>query len=78
MRRLNSGSRIRIVRPGALHGTAGIVLRAVSGGYEVGFTSASGTPLHAVVHPRWLRVTPAQPSDAPAVPAPERLPAAAR
>jgi hypothetical protein len=55
MRYLPPGTPVAIRRPRALRRETGTVLRAVSGGYEVGFTRATGRPEHAVLHPRWLR-----------------------
>lgn len=55
MRYLPPGTPVAIRRPRALRRATGTVLRAVSGGYEVGFTGPTGRPEHAVLHPRWLR-----------------------
>lgn len=55
MRYLPPGTPVLIRRPRALRRAIGTVLRATSGGYEVGFTGPTGRPEHAVLHPRWLR-----------------------
>jgi len=55
MRYLPPGTPVLIRRPRALRRATGTVLRATSGGYEVGFTGPTGRPEHVVLHPRWLR-----------------------
>lgn len=55
MRYLPPGTPVLIRRPRALRRATGTVLRATSGGYEVGFTGLTGRPEHIILHPRWLR-----------------------
>lgn len=56
MRSLPSGTPVRIRAPRDLRGTTGTVLRPADGGYEVGYFTSGGFPMHVVLKPRHLAV----------------------